>query len=139
MADVKISELPAPDAISAADAFPANQSGITKRPTIGAVSAFVAGASPAQFAHTTAIPLTKAGGHMAAHTVASALTYTVAASPVDGASLALKLTADGTNTPNFSAFTKVGATSWVNTAATVNIVQFFRVGGTNYYSVAQAA
>jgi hypothetical protein len=139
MADVKISELPAGSAVAAADVFVANQSGVTKRVTAAQLGAGVGGAVPTQFAYAAAIPLTHSGGHMAAHAVAAAITFTAAGGAVDGATCALKITADGTNTPNFSAFTKVGAGAWVNSAATVNVVQFFRVGGTNYYSVAQAA
>lgn len=103
------------------------------------VATYMAGKAPAQVAYAAAVDLTKSGGHMAAHTVAGAITFTAAGGAVDGGSCMLKITANGTNTPDFSAFTKVGDASWVNTNAVVNIVQFFRVGGTNYYSVAQAA
>jgi hypothetical protein len=47
----------------------------------------------------------------------------------------MRLVADGTNAPDFSAFVLVGAGEWVNTAAAVNIVHFFRLGGVDYYSV----
>jgi hypothetical protein len=123
------------------------QSSVTKKPTAAQLAAYVAstipagggaGAVPTQFAYATAIPLTHLGGHMAAHTVAAPITFTAAASPVDGATCSLRLIANGTNTPNFAAFSKDGAGSWVNTAAAVNLLRFFRVAGTNYYSVTQA-
>lgn len=86
------------------------------------------------------IPLTRAGSsYMAASTVTGPLTFTAAAGAVRGALAYLRLTADGVNTPNFTAFKEWGGSSgYDNRNGIVNQVQFFYDGADLFYSASQA-
>jgi len=87
-----------------------------------------------------AIPLSRPGSsYMAASTVTGPLTFTAAAGAVRGALAYLRLTADGVNLPNFSAFKEWGGSSgYDNRAGIVNQLQFFYDGSDLFFSASQA-
>lgn len=86
------------------------------------------------------IPLTTAGqGYMPPTNVTGPLTFTPAAGAVRGALVYLRLTANSSYLPNFSAFKEWDRSSgYDNTTGSVNLVQFFYDGTDNWYSVSQA-
>lgn len=131
---VTIDNLPAATSVAGADLEIVQQSGTTKQ----AAKSLSAGLVPTQEVTATAIPLNKSGGHMDSRTMSGTLTLTVGTA-VDGGSCMVRIIGDGTNTPNVSAFIKVGEGSYVATNAVVNVFQFFYLDGVAYYSVAQAA
>lgn len=90
-------------------------------------------------AFATAIPLTAVGNRfMPATAITGALTFTAAASPVQGALVYLPLVADGTNEPDFTAFREWGGSlGFDNTTGIENQVQFFYDGRFAWYSVSQ--
>jgi hypothetical protein len=94
-------------------------------------------ATPVPFSQT--IPLSS-GSRMPAQAVTGPLTFVAGGSPVAYASCRVRLTANGTNAPNFTAFgASPVAGGWVNTAGAVNHCQFW-YDGTNYlYSVFQGS
>lgn len=89
---------------------------------------------------SAAIPLSTPGAtYMATQTVSGPLTFTAMTGAVQGALAYLRLTADGTNTPNFSAFKEWGGSSgYDNRAGIVNQLQFFYDGADLFYSASQA-
>lgn len=91
-------------------------------------------------AFSASVPLTHPGAaYMAQTTVAGPLTFTPAAGAVRGALAYLRLVADGTNAPNFSAFKEWGSSlGYDNRNGIVNQVQFFYDGTDHWYSVSQA-
>lgn len=110
------------------------------------VMCVVSGADFASIERTTQIPFATAipfdaPGHayMADKTVTGALTFTAVAGAVRGALVYLRLTADGVNAPNFSAFKEWGGSSgYDNRNGIVNQVQFFCDGADLFYSASQA-
>lgn len=92
-------------------------------------------------AFSATVPLTAAGTqYMPPQTVGNVIAFTPAANPVQGASVYVRLTADGTNAPTFSGFTEWGGSmGYDNRPGIVNVAQFFYDGATAWYSVAQAA
>ncbi|WP_409266819.1 hypothetical protein [Massilia sp. BHUDP2] len=92
-------------------------------------------------AFSATVPLTHAGAaYMPQTTVTGPLTFTPAANAVRGALAYLRLVADGTNAPNFSAFKEWGGSlGYDNRNGIVNQVQFFHDGYDSWYSVSQAA
>lgn len=88
----------------------------------------------------TVIPLTVAGTqYMPQQTVASVLAFTVAASPVKGASVYVRLIADGTNAPTFTGMKEWGGSlGYDNRNGIANQVQFFNDGVDTFYSISQA-
>lgn len=90
--------------------------------------------------YSAAIPLTEVGtAYMPPQTVAAVITFTLAASPVRGASVYLRLTADGTNSPTFTGFKEWGGSmGYDNRAGIVNQVQFWHDGFDAWYMVTQA-
>jgi hypothetical protein len=91
-------------------------------------------------AFAAAIPLTVAGTqYMPQQTVAGAIAFTVAASPVKGASVYVRLIADGTNAPTFTGMKEWGGSlGYLNTSRFVNEIQFFYDGYDTWYSISQA-
>jgi hypothetical protein len=89
---------------------------------------------------STAIPLTFAGQtYMPQQTVSSVLAFTVAASPVQGALVYVRLVADGTNAPTFTGMKEWGGSlGYDNRAGIVNEVQFFYDGYDYWFSISQA-
>jgi hypothetical protein len=89
---------------------------------------------------SAAIPLTRPGSsYMAAKTVTGPLTFTAAAGAVRGALVYLRLTADGVNLPNLSAFKEWGGSSgYDNRQGIVNQLQFFYDGSDLFYTASQA-
>jgi hypothetical protein len=89
---------------------------------------------------STAVPLTTAGEvYMPPQVVSAVLTFTAAASPVRGASVYVRLTADGVNVPVFDGFSEWGGSSgYDNRNGIVNSVWFFYDGDEAWYSIAQA-
>lgn len=96
--------------------------------------------SVATAAFATAIPMTSIGvTYMPQQTVASVLAFTIAASPVQGALVYLRLIADGTNAPTFAGFKEWGGSlGYDNRAGIVNEVQFFYDGYDYWFSISQA-
>lgn len=86
------------------------------------------------------VPLDMAGTtYMPSTTVAGALAFSPAASPVQGALVYVRLTADGANTPTFSGMKEWnGSSGYDNRSGVVNVVQFFYDGADTWYSIAQA-
>lgn len=90
---------------------------------------------PATIAYTAAIPFNQPVTKIGDHTISGPITLTKVTTDAEVSFGAiLRLTADGTNTPDFSAFKKIGTGSWVNTAGTVNQCWFIFDG--NDYCVA---
>jgi len=89
---------------------------------------------------SSTIPLARAGhAFMQQQTVSGPLTFTPAASAVRGALVYLRLVADGTNAPNFSAFKEWGGSlGYDNRAGIANQVQFFHDGVDSWVSISQA-
>jgi hypothetical protein len=72
-------------------------------------------------------------------TVSGALTFSPAGGPVSGGQCYLRIIADGTNAPNFSAFREWGGSlGYDNRAGIVNQVTFFYDGYDYWYSASQA-
>jgi len=91
----------------------------------------------APVAFSTVIDLSSAKV-MAPTTITSALVFTSTGAPAVFKPTYVRLTANGTNTPDFSNFSEWGVSlGWVNTAGTVNFVNFFSDGVENFYSVIQ--
>lgn len=74
-------------------------------------------------------------------TVTGSITFTINTTGAKaGFGTILRLTANGTNTPDFSAFKKSNASQdWVNTSGTVNVVVFFFDGVDYWYNLYQEA
>lgn len=91
-------------------------------------------------AYSTAIPLTEVGtSYMPPQTVSGPITFTVAASPVRGASVYLRLNANGTNAPTFTGFQEWGGSmGYDNRNGIINQVQFWHDGVDAWYMVTQA-
>ncbi len=91
-------------------------------------------------AYATAIPLTEVGtAYMPPQTVSGPITFTVAASPVRGASVYLRLNANGTNAPTFTGFQEWGGSmGYDNRNGIINQVQFWHDGVDAWYMVTQA-
>lgn len=117
--------------------FPAGTGELRETVTAASLNAF---AVVRDIPFATAIPLTRAGAaYMADKTVNGALTFTAAAGAVRGALVYLRMTADGANLPNFSAFKEWGGSSgYDNRNGIVNQVQFFYDGADLFYSASQA-
>lgn len=91
-------------------------------------------------AFATAIPLTVAGTqYMPQQSVASVLAFTAASSPVKGASVYVRLVADGTNVPTFTGMKEWGGSlGYDNRNGIANQLQFFYDGIDTFYSFSQA-
>lgn len=91
-------------------------------------------------AFAAAVPLTVAGTqYMPPQTVAGVIAFTVAASPVKGASVYVRLIADGTNAPTFSGMKEWGGSlGYDNRSGIANQIQFFYDGVDVFYSISQA-
>lgn len=98
------------------------------------------GAAVTDIPFSTAISLSSAGtAYMAPATVSAPLTFTAGAGAVRGALVYLRLTADGVNAPNFSAFKEWGGSSgYDNRNGIANQVQFFCDGVDLFYTASQA-
>lgn len=96
--------------------------------------------SAVDISYSTAIPLTRPGNsYMASQTVGGALTFTAAAGAVRGALVYLRLIADGTNIPNYSAFKEWGGSlGYDNRNGIENQMQFFFDGFNYFVSISQA-
>lgn len=84
---------------------------------------------PKTVSFSTTIPFDQPLSYMAEYTISGALTFaknTSGAYP--GYGTMLRLVADGSHTPDFSAFASEGPGSWVNTAGTVNKCFFYYDG-----------
>jgi len=89
---------------------------------------------------SSTVPLTANGNrYMPQQVVSSVLSFTVAASPIKGASVYVRLVADGVHTPTFTGMTEYGGSSgYDNRNGIVNIVQFFNDGYDTWYFITQA-
>ena len=86
---------------------------------------------------TIAIPMGAIGGVMQDVTVATNMAFTVSSNASSGASCMLRVNAHTSYTVDFSAITRIGSGTYNSTGVSApNIVQFYNVNGTNYYSVA---
>lgn len=105
------------------------------RAIMHAINAFVEDS----ISYNTAITFTSMVAIMAPHTVSAAITFSKnTTGAVAGAGTLLRLTANGTNTPNFSAFKKSSASKdWNNTNGVVNVVVFFFDGVEYWYFIWQ--
>lgn len=120
----------------AAVTFPAG----TKSVFCSAPASFLATlAATRDIAFSSAVPLMQAGqAYMPQTNVTGPLTFTAAAGAVRGALAYLRLVADGTNTPNFSAFKEWGGSQgYDNRTGIVNEVQFFYDGYDYWHTVSQ--
>ena len=99
-----------------------------------------AGTIPA-LASTIPVPLSVAGGAMLDVTPATNIAFTVSsASVTSGATCLVRVNSHTTYTVDFSAFTRIGLGQYNSTGMnTINIVQFYRLGSTNFYSVASTS
>jgi len=87
-----------------------------------------------------AVPLGNAMTVMRQKTVAGALTFSASAGANLFSNCHVRMVADGTNTPDFSAFSEYGnSAGWDNTSGIINHVDFWFDGVTYWYSVQQAA
>ncbi|HEV6964634.1 hypothetical protein [Roseateles sp.] len=95
--------------------------------------------SVSDIAFSTAIPLTAVGtAYMPQQTVSSVLAFTLAASPVRGAQVYLRLVADGTNAPTFTGIKEWGGSmGYDNRPGIVNNFEFFYDGYDAWFTVAQ--
>ncbi len=91
-------------------------------------------------AFAAAIPLNVAGTqYMPQQTVSSVLAFTAAGSPVKGASVYVRLLADGTNAPTFTGMKEWGGSlGYDNRSLIANQIQFFFDGYDTWYSISQA-
>jgi hypothetical protein len=91
-------------------------------------------------AFSTTIPLNVAGTqYMPQQTVSSVLAFTAAGSPVKGASVYVRLLADGTNAPTFTGMKEWGGSlGYDNRSLIANQIQFFNDGYDTWYSISQA-
>ncbi|MFM8899149.1 MAG: hypothetical protein ACKOF9_04265 [Burkholderiales bacterium] len=91
-------------------------------------------------AYSASIPLTEVGvSYMPPQTVSGPITLTVAASPVRGASVYLRLNANGINAPTFTGFQEWGGSmGYDNRNGIINQVQFWHDGVDAWYMVTQA-
>lgn len=89
----------------------------------------------------TEVDLTQANGVVVTpKDVRAATTFTVAADAVAGGWCQMTLIADGTHTPDFSAFTALaGSSSWSNTAGHTHVATFMYDGSRYWYSLATGA
>lgn len=87
--------------------------------------------------YSATIPFTKLSAKMAAHTISGAITFIKnTTNAIPGAGVLLELTADGTNEPDFSDFTKApNSQDYDNTNGAVHKIAFFYDGGDYYYSI----
>jgi hypothetical protein len=118
-----------------------NFSAGTKELYVNAGASFLSSVSQTSVAaFSQAIPLSVPGAtYMAPYTVTGPLTFTAMAGAVQGALAYLRLTADGTNAPNFSAFKEWGGSSgYDNRVGIVNQMQFFFDGTDLFYTASQA-
>jgi hypothetical protein len=110
----------------------------TKIATTAYVKAEIAASAPTTAvatAFTTAIPFDGIR-YMAQQVVTGAQTFTINTSgSVIGGECQISLQADGTHTPNFSAFVLAGEQDYDNTAGQVNDILFFRTPGGYRYGV----
>lgn len=88
---------------------------------------------------TTAVPFRWARAFMPETSVTGPLTFSAdTAGAMKGARTSLRLTADGTNTPNFGALKRSGSSKdWINVAGTLNRVEFEFDGSDYRYTVQQ--
>lgn len=105
------------------------------RDVLNALNAFIAD----NISYTTAIPFTCMNGKMAPHTVSGAITFTAnTTNAMPWAGVGLRLTADGTNEPDFSDFKKASTSeNYDNSTGVVNVVLFWYDGVDYWYSVYQ--
>lgn len=118
----------------------ANQTAIAANQTANqaAVTAARNFAGPSSRAFSTSIEFSGSPIVYAQQAVSGPLAFTVAANPVEGASAVLRLVADGTNTPDFSAFTQItGSSGWDNRNGILNLVYLQTLGGVTYSSFSQ--
>ena len=90
---------------------------------------------------STSVDLSKVGGTIIGpKDCRGAKTFTAAAGAVAGGWCQMTLIADGTNTPDFSAFTALaGSSSWSNTAGHTHVATFMYDGSRYWYSLATGA
>lgn len=121
----------------ASGAWPAGTSMIGPQGAAG-TGGSVGGVTTAAF--STVVPLTTAGTtFMSAQTVSSVLSFSPAASPVQGALTYVRLSADGVNAPTFSGMKEWnGSSGYDNRNGIINVLQFFYDGVDVWYSIAQA-
>jgi hypothetical protein len=135
-AGVKVDQLPDAASVALTDSLALLQGSTTREATLELVSGM---AQAQRTLDGFKIPLDKAGNHLPDISITGATAFSVDDAPaaVNGGSCLVRVIADGTNTPTFTGMTRLGAGAWVNTAATVNVVQFMRVAGVVYYAIAQ--
>lgn len=90
-------------------------------------------------AYATAIPFTYLTTAMATHTVVAPIVFTkVTAGALPGYGTIVRLIANGTNAPSFSAFQEsTGSSGYDNSAGILNVISFFFDGVYYWYSVFQ--
>lgn len=95
--------------------------------------------SVSDIAFSLSIPLTAVGtAYMPQQTVSSVLAFTLAASPVRGASVYLRLVADGSNAPTFTGIKEFGGSmGYDNRTGIANLFQFWYDGYEAWYMVSQ--
>lgn len=93
---------------------------------------------PLAVAATTAVPL-DSNKTLPRRFVSAPITFTVGASPANGGQCVLPLVADGASAVTFSGFTEAGTSAgYRNVNGILNLIQFFYLDGTPYFSVSQA-
>jgi hypothetical protein len=70
------------------------------------------------------------------YTITGSLSVTIGSSPLDGSVAGIILIADGTHTPTFTGLYLTSG-SWVNTSTTKNLITFWQLGGSTYFSISQ--
>lgn len=91
-------------------------------------------------AFSAAVPLSSLGTvYMPQQTVAGAITFTVAGTPVRNAYAYVRLLSNGVNTPTFNGMLERGGSAgYDNRPGIVNIIEFFNDGYDTWYAISQA-
>lgn len=96
--------------------------------------------SVGDISYTSAVPLTNKGiRYMPQQSVAGAINFTVAGTPVKNAQVYIRLVANGVNTPTFSGMLEWGGSSgFDNRSGITNSIIIFYDGNDVFYTISQA-
>lgn len=90
-------------------------------------------------AYSTTVPFKFKGTlFMSPYTITGSTAFTVDSNPIQGATVWLRLTGNGTHTPTFTGFKEWGGNSGYDVrTGIVNVIQFFHDGVDAWYSISQ--
>lgn len=104
------------------------------------LDAVAAACGPSQRPFSTALDFTGSPIIYDPQSIVAATTFSIAASPQQGASIVLRLVSDGATTPAFPSpqFNQLtGSAGWHSSAGAINLVHLVYLGTTAYYSISQ--